>query len=146
MSNKRRMKEPDATMHHSKLVEALIVELREYGVSSLAGIVATLCEGDGNHAVRVWGDAFRRIEDRAPDAARSFATANAGPLTGRRIKTKVSDSDTGDDDRERLIPIGTCGNVGEFNGESYEIQWDNGGMTLWLPDEIGRDADVVEEP
>lgn len=64
--------EPQATQHHSALVGALLVELREYGVQALAGIVATLCEDDGNPAVRQHGDAFRAIENAAGDEDKSW--------------------------------------------------------------------------
>lgn len=64
----------------------------------------------------------------------------------RRIRTRVEDCDTDEHGELRLIPPGTIGTVVGWNGELYDISWENGAWTCWTPDEILADADILPSP
>lgn len=64
--------------------------------------------------------------------------------TPARIRTRIVDGDTDEHGEYREIPIGTIGRVADFDGEFYNIAWENGAWTRWTPDEVLADADILE--
>ena len=62
-----------------------------------------------------------------------------------RIRTRIVDGDTDEHGEYREIPIGTIGTVADFDGEFYDITWENGAWTRWTPDEVLADADILED-
>jgi hypothetical protein len=75
----------------------------------------------------------------------SAATTDAPP-EGRRIRTKIDDCDDDGDGHERPIPAGTLGTVGPLEDDLHTINWDNGGVTRWTPEEIATDAEPADLP
>ena len=60
-----------------------------------------------------------------------------------RLRTRIEDCDTDEHGEMRLIPIGMIGCVVNWDGELYDIEWENGGVTRWSPDEVLMDADIM---
>lgn len=63
---------------------------------------------------------------------------------GTRIRTLVEDEDLDHHDNPRRIPIGTEGRVVAYDGDLYDIAWDNGGWTRWTHIELLSDSEIVK--
>lgn len=63
---------------------------------------------------------------------------------GDRIRTRIGDADTDELGNLRLIPSGSEGKVVGFDGELYDIAWDNGGWTRWTAEELAEDGERTE--
>ncbi len=60
-----------------------------------------------------------------------------------KIRTKIEDCDSDENGDYRAIPIGTLGVAVSFDGQCYDIEWENGAWTRWTPDEILADAEII---
>jgi hypothetical protein len=63
---------------------------------------------------------------------------------GARVRSRIEDCDTDERGELRTIPVGTIGRAVAFVGECYDIEWENGAVTRWTPDEVLSDADILD--
>jgi hypothetical protein len=61
-----------------------------------------------------------------------------------KIRTRIEDCDEDENGELRIIPVGTVGKAVAWDGEYYDIEWENGAWTRWSPDEVLADADILE--
>ena len=90
-----------------------------------------------------WKEVVRRADNH-------YNAESASPLVGRRMRTRVTDSNDATDGTVQ-IPVGWLATIGEpIDGEHFPVKWDDGpggldmGWCLWTEEEIRRDADLLE--